>query len=305
MIVILGYKEEEHAKHIAKHLEDIKEEYCFLDTAQYPYDVLFSWNADCENSGSIVTDNKKIYFSDIKSVYWRNFSGIKNEIIEDGDNTDFLSDMVYRERESALYSLFYSLKINWVNSINAFELHKKKPYLTNLFKKNNIRVPRTLITNDKDSVLDFFESNNEQIILKPVRGGAYTQKMTKDDFTKDKLSKLIVSPVQFQEYIDGTDIRVYAYQNEIYALEIQTDNIDFRTDENARLIPIELPEQVKQDCLKVMKICDLKYSGIDIRLNSKNEYVFIEANPAPMFINVEKKTGYPLTQALINLLVNC
>lgn len=305
MIIILGYKEEEHAKHVAKHLENIKEEYSFLDTAEYPYNVLFSWNADSENIGSITIGDKKINFSDIKSVYWRNFSGIKYEIIKDGDNTDFLSKMVYRERKSALNSLFYSLKANWINSMNAFELHKKKPYLTNLLKKNNIRVPRTLITNDKDSVIEFFSANNEEIILKPVRGGAYTQKITKDDFTKEKLSKLIVSPVQFQEYIDGTDIRVYVYKDDIYAVEIQTDTIDFRTDINAKLIPIELPEKVKQDCLKVMKICDLKYSGIDIRLNSKNEYVFIEANPAPMFINVEKETGYPLTQALINLLVNC
>ena len=48
----------------------------------------------------------------------------------DAENTEFLSRMVERERRSALHSLFYSLDINWVNSMNAFDLHKKKAFLT-------------------------------------------------------------------------------------------------------------------------------------------------------------------------------
>ncbi len=302
MIIILGSDKDEHCIHVAKSLEKINEKYIFLDTRDYPQNVLINWRADLYNEGCITINNTKIDFKDIKSVYWRNFYGVKYEKIDDGENTNFLSSMIHRERKSALYSLFHSLDLNWVNSINAFELHKKKAYLTNILNSNNIRVPKTLITNDKDNIIDFFEQNNNEVIVKPVLGGAYTEKIEKDNLTNDRLDLLKVSPVQFQEFIDGIDIRVYAYKNKLFALKIISDTVDFRQDLNAKLIPIELPEIVRNDCFKVMKLLELKYSGIDIRLNKKGEYVFIEANPAPMFIHVENITKFPLTNSLIELL---
>ena len=298
MIIILGGRNDEHCIHVANHLDKLKEEYCFLDTRNYP---IFNWEATSQNCGSIITEGKRILFGDIKSVYWRNYYSVPFEKISDDE---FVSKMVQREKESALSSLFYSLKTNWVNSIKAFELHKKKAYLINLMKENNIRVPNTLITDDKDRIEDFFDKNNNKIIVKPILGGAYTEKLSKNDLTKERLDSLITSPVQFQELIDGVDIRVYAFKDEIYAIRIEADTIDFREDLNAKLIKTELPKNICEDCKKVMQISALKYSGIDIRLSNQGEYVFIEANPAPMFIYAEKQTKYPLTQSLINLLTS-
>ena len=304
MIIILGYEKESHANRIASYLSKINEEYIFFDTQKYPNDVLLNWEATSTNKGTITINNKKIPLSDIKSVYWRNFSDVKYERFEDGENSEFLSTMLERERRSALHSFFYSLDINWVNSMNAFDLHKKKAYLTNQFQKNGIRVPKTLITNDKEALISFYEENNKSIIYKPVLGGAYTQKITDESLTDEQLSTLKVSPVQFQEFIDGVDIRVYAFKDKLYSAIIEASTIDFREDMDSKLIPVDLPQKVKDDCFKMMKIADLKYSGIDIRLSNKGEYVFIEANPAPMFIHAERVTGFPLTEELINLLVN-
>ncbi len=304
MIIILGREDEAHANHVANALKSKNENFTFLDTSKYPIDILIDWKADEQNSGKITINNKKINLSDIKSVYWRNFSDVKYEVFEDGENTEFLSYMIERERRSALHSLFYSLDINWVNSMNAFDLHKKKAYLTNLFNKNDIRVPKTLITNDKEALVKFYEENNKKIIFKPVLGGAYTQRITEENLTEEYLNTLKISPVQFQECIEGVDIRVYAFKDTLYAAIIEASTIDFREDTNSKLIPVELPQKVKDDCIKMMKVADLKYSGIDIRLTPQGEYVFIEANPAPMFLHAENVTGYPLTEELVKLLTN-
>lgn len=304
MIIILGKEDEAHAYHISKALKERNENFSFLDTSKYPMDVLIDWKADESNSGNIKIYDKKISLSDIKSVYWRNFSDVKPEKFEDGENTEFLSYMIERERRSALHSLFYSLDINWVNSMNAFDLHKKKAYLTNLFKKNGIRVPRTLITNDKEALFNFYEENNKKIIYKPVLGGAYTKRITEEDLSEEYIKTLKIAPVQFQEFVEGIDIRVYAFKDRIYASIIEASTIDFREDINSKLIPVDLPKKVNEDCIKMMKIADLKYSGIDIRLTPQGEYVFIEANPAPMFMHAENVTGYPLTEELVNLLIN-
>ena len=219
MILILGDNNDAHSALVADILKSKKEDFCFLDTRLYPENILIKWNPDENNEGYLKIKNKKINFKDIKSVYWRNFNGIKFERI---NNDAYLTDMIYRERKSALFSLFYSLKTNWCNSVEAFEIHQKKAYALHLMKENNIRIPRTLVTNDKNSIKEFFEQNNGEIIVKPVLGGAYTEKLTKRALTKSRLETLYKVPAKFQEYIDGEDVRVYVYKNGIYALKINS-----------------------------------------------------------------------------------
>jgi D-alanine-D-alanine ligase-like ATP-grasp enzyme len=47
----------------------------------------------------------------------------------------------------------------------------------------------------------------------------------------------------------------------------------------------------------------LEWTAIDLRLKPTGEYVFLEANPSPMFLHFEKQTGFPMTQKLVELLV--
>ncbi|EDX72680.1 hypothetical protein MC7420_4953 [Coleofasciculus chthonoplastes PCC 7420] len=39
-------------------------------------------------------------------------------------------------------------------------------------------------------------------------------------------------------------------------------------------------------------------------LSPQGEYVFLEANPSPMFLHVESQTGFPITQELVKRLMN-
>ncbi len=47
----------------------------------------------------------------------------------------------------------------------------------------------------------------------------------------------------------------------------------------------------------------LEWTAIDWRLTPQGEYVFLEANPSPMFIQFERRTSFPITQKLVNLLI--
>ena len=198
--------------------------------------------------------------------------------------------------------MLYSLEpISW-NSLQSVELHRKKGIQTKIMQNNGIRLPRTILTNDKDALEKFYIENNKNIIYKPVRGGAFTQKLKEEDLLRKE--SLVNCPAQLQECIDGVDIRVYAFNTgEIFAGEIKAANVDFRQDNNAIITKVDLSENVQKDCLKILKLLGLKYSGIDIRLSNTGEYVFIEANPAPMFIHFENVTGYEITNTLIKNLI--
>lgn len=46
----------------------------------------------------------------------------------------------------------------------------------------------------------------------------------------------------------------------------------------------------------------LEWTAIDWRHQLTGEYVFLEANPSPMFVYFEKQTGFLITEALVQFL---
>lgn len=301
MILIVGGEEEFHAKYIYDKLVQKNEKAVFFDTRKIPNDITISWNASDRDfkNGYFKIGGQKIFFSDIKSVYWRNHYGYSQPLAQGFPELQYL---LQREITSAFNSVFKSSDWLWCNSINAIEMHKNKIFQLNLMAQNNIRVPKTLITNNKEDIKEFFINNDKKIIFKPVLGGAHTQKFTEEMLKDEDLKTLINSPVQFQEMINGVDIRVYVIGQDIFAAKIVAETLDFRADENAKIIPIELPQNIKDYCLQIMQLFELNYSGIDIRLTEEGEYVFIEANPAPMFVHFERQSGYPISDTLIEML---
>ena len=225
-------------------------------------------------------------------LYWRWYYGV----------TYLNNDIVYKEQTSALESFLGSMSEISYNSFRAIQLHRTKGLQTKIMKENDIRIPKTLVTNDKNALLDFYYSNDKNIIFKPVQGGAFTKIMTDKDLSR--ADNLVNCPCQLQEFVDGVDIRVYAFESgEVFAGEIIAKHIDFRQDNEAVINPVKLPSKVEKDCLKILKLLELKYSGIDIRLSKSGEYVFLEANPAPMFYHFENMSKHPITETLIKNLV--
>jgi glutathione synthase/RimK-type ligase-like ATP-grasp enzyme len=297
MILIIGSNEEVHAKYVFCMLKQKGYEAEFFDTRQYPHNLFINFQPNT-NEGSFIINGNKIYFNDIQGIYWRWFYGIFPGKTDDSH----INNIIFRERNSAISSIFQSLKCNWVNSYKAIEMHKSKTYQLNLLAQNNIRIPKTLVTNDKEELIKFYEQNNKNLIYKPVLGGALTERLKDSDVNDERLDSLATSPIQLQEFIDGTDIRVFAMGDKVFAAEIRANTIDFRGDNSAQIIPCELPDNIINDCKKVLDILSLTYSGIDIKRNNAGEYIFIEANPAPMFLHFEKQTKFPITDTLIELL---
>ena len=297
MFFVIGSDEETHSKYMYDTMQKKGYDVEYFDTRKYPKDIQINFQPEI-NDGCFKINSRKILFKDIQGFYWRWYYGVMSGKTDD----DYVNNIIYRERLSALTSIFQSIKCNWVNSYTAIELHKSKSYQLNIMAQNNIRIPKTLITNDKEELIKFYETHNKNVIYKPVLGGALTEKLKETDLTSENLNRLIVSPIQVQEYIDSTDIRVFASQDNVFAAEIRANTLDFRGDDSAEIIPVNLPKNIENDCKKVLKCLSLTYSGIDIRRSNNGEYVFLEANPAPMFIHFEKKTGYPITEMLINLL---
>jgi glutathione synthase/RimK-type ligase-like ATP-grasp enzyme len=215
-----------------------------------------------------------------------------------------LNEIVYWNIESAIGSFCRVLDCPWVNPWESVEMHKYKGYQLQLLNQAGIRVPETLITNDPDELIAFYERLNKQVIFKPVRGWAHTTLLKDEDLTSERLKTLANSPVKLQEFIPGTDIRAYLVGNEMFAMEIHSTTLDFREDDEAKRVPITLPDEVLTDCKRLADVLKLVFTGIDLRRTPEGEYVFFEGNPTPVFILDEQLSGYPISDRIIDLLVH-
>jgi D-alanine-D-alanine ligase-like ATP-grasp enzyme len=73
---------------------------------------------------------------------------------------------------------------------------------------------------------------------------------------------------------------------------------------DVELIPLNILPEIERRSIAIARSLLLEWTEIDWRRNNQGEYYFLEANPSPMFTYFEDKTGYPLTEGLVNLLMN-
>lgn len=299
-ILILGSAEEPHAAYLKKALTEKGIENDYLDTRQFPTQLKISWRP-VERSGSLLLPTgKKLAFSEIKSIFWRTFYGVKVPKLSDSHQQNIATN----DSMSVLRSFMESTAEKWVNSWQAYQFHKEKPLQLGLANKIGVTIPATIVSNDAAEIIEF-ASSYPKVIFKPVYGGSHTQFVTKEHLDKQRLDlALSISPVTLQEYIPGTNIRSYAIGNKVYSAEIRSGSLDFREDKKAELIAVELPEDVTRQCVVIAEKFGLKWTGIDWRLKPNGEYIFLEANFSPMFVHFERKTGFPITARLIDLLTN-
>ncbi|MGE0199736.1 MAG: RimK-like protein [Candidatus Melainabacteria bacterium] len=303
MILILGSPEEVHARHVAEALAACGQAFAYADTRTFPQRALLSFEPTQQSSGfwQDVHTARRVDLSTVSAVYWRRWLGL--DLPDLGD--DHVNHMIYRDVESALGSwLRCQTHCRWVNPPEAIAMHQWKAYQLQVLSNAGIRVPDTLITNDPDALRAFYDRHAGRVIFKPVRGGAHTEAVTEADFSPDRLAALKQSPVQFQERIEGVDIRVMKIAETLFAGEIQAETLDFRGDPDAPVIPVALPAPVEKDCHRVADRLGLIWTGIDCRRTPAGDYVFFEANPSPMFIGFEALSGYPVTETLLRLLTD-
>lgn len=223
----------------------------------------------------------------------------------------FTAYMQARERASFAVAWLLSLQARGVRVVNspfAASVLQYKPYQLDALRRLGARVPRTLISNDPTAVRAF-HAELRDVIFKPVMGGAITRLL--DDEVLDQLESVRAAPVIFQERIEGDDLRVMLVGDEVVssvAIRTPEQHLDFRADAvyqggDAAYEAVTLPDDVQRLCRDAARACGLRFAGIDIKRTPAGEWVFLELNSSPIYLDVELKLGHPITRALAELVL--
>ncbi|WP_430411128.1 hypothetical protein [Kordia sp.] len=188
-------------------------------------------------------------------------------------------------------------------------------------KKQGFKVPETLITGNKNTLLTFY---NKHI----TKNGIISKRITDqyiyetDDFWYDfNLTFSIDSeildkiPNQFaislfqEKIVADFEIRVVYIKGFFYAMSIHTfDNeIDYRTKfgslKNIRTTSFKLPTDIENKLEKVFEKFNLNYGSADL-MYKNGDFYFLEINPTGQVSFFNNACNYYIENKLANLLQN-
>jgi hypothetical protein len=296
-VLVLGDPGDLHARVVLERLRARGQDAAFVDSRDFPARLGISH--DCRGGGTLVLpDGRVVPWSDVRSVYWRNYNGVAAVPLPDPAQ----AHIAWNDSRSLFESWLIDLPAKWVNGWAGYQLHQNKPAALRRLTAAGVAIPPTLCTNDPHRLREFV-SQHPRCIYKPVQGGASTRRLTMTDLTPDRLARLAIAPITVQAEIEGTNVRAFVAGDAVHAIEIATEAIDFRDDPRPRMRPHALPEATRELSRRIASTLELLWTGIDFRLTPQGEYVCLEANPSPMFLGFESATGLPLTDALIDLLL--
>ena len=267
-----------------------------------------------------VVDGNYVYrgveISDIRSFYLRSIPAPYAPAMERDGELVLYEDWFERymhQRERASFYVAWLLELahrgcRIVNGPQAASVLQYKPFQLHALRSLGARVPRTLISNDPAAVRAF-HAEVKDVIFKPIMGGAITRAL--DDEALEELPRVAASPVIFQERVEGDDLRIMIVDGEIVssvAIVTPEQHLDFRDDPaysggDAAYRQVELPDPIKLFCRNAARACGLSFAGIDIKHKAGGDWVFLELNSSPIYLDVELKLGHPISAAIAKLLV--
>ena len=168
-----------------------------------------------------------------------------------------------------------------MNRVKPSNSNMSKPYQAQVIERVGLRTPRTLVTNQIDAVLDFRKRCGRVIYKSISARRSVVQELSRERLAK--LNKIRVLPTQFQELIDGQDIRVHLVQDEVFATRIVSGAVDYRyaSDQGAEALyePTTLPENISDKCRAVSRALGLPLCGIDFKLTPRRCVLLFGGKP--------------------------
>jgi glutathione synthase/RimK-type ligase-like ATP-grasp enzyme len=182
-----------------------------------------------------------------------------------------------------------------------------KSYQVALLARAGFDVPRSLVTNIPAAARAFWEECNREVVFKGVSNVTTLAQLLTSE-TLPLLDRLPCSPTLFQEYISGDDYRVHVIGDEVFVTRIVAENVDYRRasivqSEQIRVEPGTLPSEIIHRCIAFTHSLGLAASGMDFKHQPGGRFVALELNPYPQFTFYDRRSGQPITRAVVDYLI--
>lgn len=286
-----------------------------IDTSWFPQQLTVDAELDGGRwVGELRTPGRSVTLTSLRSAWYRSPAAFQ-----------FPEGMSRAEREHAnreakfgFGGVLSSLPLCWVNHPNRAADAVYKPLQLTIAARCGLTISRTLISNDPKAVRRFAKDSISGVITKAlgtsrvleegVRKIGFTRRLTEADLSD--LRGINVTLHQIQDWVEKDhEARVVVIGTTMFAIGIyagsKASHIDWRSDHDALTYAVlDLPLEVENGLRAFMAEFRLTYSAFDFVITPSGQWVLLESNPGGQYGWLEARTGLPITDTLVDLLVS-
>ena len=264
------------------------------------------WDVNNEVLSIGINNNRYLINNNLKAVYYRApvymryYSHATKE------------EQLYKSQWMAfIKNLMFFDDARWIN--NPAKTYKAENKILQLkyAKVLGFNIPKTKIINTKCNDLD----NNKNYAIKSIdtlllrydkkEAFLYTNIINGKTINESDLN---YAPFVVQEFLNPKiDLRVTVVANTCYTVKILKGKNgtyeDWRKEkDNVQFVKYQLPKNIEDKCISLVKKFDLLYGGIDLILVNE-EYYFIEINPTGEWAWLVENPGFDIHKKIVDVLI--
>jgi glutathione synthase/RimK-type ligase-like ATP-grasp enzyme len=290
-----------------------------LDTDRFPTELRLASRHGGGLAGRYLEiDGEQLDLDDVAGVWHRRLD------VAGGLPHDMGAEMhaaAVKESRRALFGALTNLDAFVMDPMVHIRRAENKELQLRLAERIGLSTPRTLVTNDPDAVRAFADECGGDVVTKMQSSFAvhaegremvvFTNPVTAEDLAD--LDGLRYCPMVFQERVaKRLELRVTVVGEQVFAASIDSGSReraqhDWRR-EGLGMIgewqAFDLPADVERQVLALQDELGLNYGAIDLILTPDDRLVFLEVNPVGEFFWLERYPGFPLSDAIADVLLD-
>jgi hypothetical protein len=300
MILLWGTMEDEPMAMAHAALVRAGAEFFFLDHRKiFTSDIDYSFSTETGGRCIVTVGDASLDMDSVKVAY------LRGSVFYDYD------EMRGRALDDplAMRAAWFEAQLTaWLDSSDALVINRSgpsatnnsKPYQLTVIRQAGLGIPETFISNDPSAAKGFLAEHPESI-FKSISGIRSIVRRVAEKhlgFMED----VNWCPTLFQQVVTGINYRAHVLNGEIFAVRIESDQLDYRYGRST-MVAEELPPEVAEKCRKLNAMLGLCFTGIDLIRTPEDEWYCFEVNTSPGFPYFETGSGQPISTALARLMM--
>jgi ATP-grasp ribosomal peptide maturase len=309
-VLVLTHEFDPTADKVVEELNDRRIPVFRMDTSEFPEELSVSARLIGDRwTGYLRTVRRSLDLSEISGIYYRRPTHFKFH--------PHLSQEEQRwsgvQARMGFGGLLATLD-PWLNHPHHIGYAEYKPIQLCAATGCGLKVPRTIVTNELETVRAFVDSVGK-VIYKPFGGsGVYDDAGLRQAFCTpidhENLSDLSVTRTMhlFQEDVaKDYEVRMTVVDGRMFATRIDAyssaAHTDWRSDYDSLAYEvIETPPEIESQVNLLLDKLHLRFGAIDFIVKPNGEWWFLECNPNGQWAWIEDATGMPIAAALADAL---
>lgn len=195
-----------------------------------------------------------------------------------------------------------------VNPPASYDVHGLKPFEIAQYLERGWRAPDTFATDDATALLALNGAGapHGRVRKDLVGGYGFTERLAPPTSLDEARERIGAAALMAQERVEGDAVRAFVLAGRVLAaaqiLPQGYGEIDSRRG-TARVRRLELAGELCEISKAVAEHWSMSFAGVDWMCGADGEWVLLECNSAPFFVEFERRTGVDIGSALADHLL--